>query len=307
MISRMRTSAVEEAGCSRPSELTMWLLLAIAAVSSHAAATGPCEGQHAPLPSFCNVSLPVHARVLELLSQLTVDEKLSLMGTDGAPIPRLKIPQLRWGTECLHGVVKNDYADPAGAQPVHGPVAGGGATVFPQPLCTAASFDRALLGQIGEAIGTEARALNNAGMADGTADAAAFLSCWAPNINIFRDARWGRGSETYGEDVELTSELGVAFVRGLQGNHSRYKRVVATPKHYTGYSVEEVDGISRTYFDSKIPMEDLSDTYLPAWEAVVTKGEVGSIMCSYNAINGTSHICNRYLRTHDVLACAPRN
>ena len=169
----------------------MLLLLAAAArvLSPTAPVPGPCDGGPAhQAPSFCNVSLPVHARVLELLSQLTLDEKLSLMGTDGASIPRLKIPQLRWGTECLHGVVSRDYADPAGTQPLHGPVAGGGATVFPQPLCTAASFDRALLGQIGEAIGTEARALNNAGMAAGTADATAFLSCWAPNINVISSA-----------------------------------------------------------------------------------------------------------------------
>ena len=92
--------------------------------------------------------------------------------------------------------------------------------------------------------------------------------------------RWGRGSETYGDDPALTSELAVAFVRGLQGNHTKYRRVIATPKHYTGYSVEEVDGFSRTYFPGKFPAQDLTETYLPAWKAVVQKGNVGSVMCS---------------------------
>jgi hypothetical protein len=168
---------------------------AAAASSRSAAVVGPCDpGRPAPLPGFCNTSMPVQMRVRELLGELTLAEQISLMGSDGAAVPRLGIPQLRWGTECLHGVVKNDYVDPPGTPPLNGPGDGKGATVFPQPLCTAASFSRGLLGRIGEAIGTEARALNNVGMAAGTADATSFLSCWAPNINIYRDARWGRGS-----------------------------------------------------------------------------------------------------------------
>lgn len=145
---------------------------------------GPCDGLNAELP-FCNMQLSVAGRVADLIGRLNMTERLSLMSSDGAEIERLGLPQLRWGTECLHGVVVNDYIDPPGTQPLSGGGLSGGATVFPQPLCTAASFDRRLLGQIGEAIGNEARGMNNGGPS--AADSTGYLSCWAPNINIFRE------------------------------------------------------------------------------------------------------------------------
>ena len=147
------------------------------------AAGGPCELPKNRAAKFCDTSLATADRVKDLVSKLTVAEKISLMGTDGAPIPRLGLPQLMWGTECLHGVDVGEWADPPGSKPVNGPPPGGGATIFPQPLCTAASFDKGLLGEIGVAISTEARALNN----QGGDKAAKYMSCWAPNINIFRE------------------------------------------------------------------------------------------------------------------------
>ena len=268
---------------------------------------------------FCNRSLTTAARVADLVARLTLPEKLGLLSSTNAAVPRLSLPGFAWGNECLHGAVVTADMPVAGTLPPHG------ATVFPQPLGLAAGFSAAQVHAVGEAIGIESRALSNAGAAksDGTP---AFLTCWAPNQNIFRDPRWGRGSETYGESPSLTSEMVVAYVSGLQGsgsgfgsiyevgNNSRdfgsgeffnnsdsnangygkgdaaqYLRVLSTCKHFAAYSLEEVDGESRFWFDAVVGKQDMTDTYLPAFEACVRDAKAAGIMvggCSLSCLSG---------------------
>lgn len=185
-----------------------------AAVALVLLALGAAGGAASAPPQWKNTSLPFAERADDLVASLTILEKLSQMDSNGGPIPRLNISAMVWGNECLHGVVNR--------------IKGGiGATVFPQPIALAATFDKDLVHKIGIAIGDEGRALNNAGRGK-------FLSCWAPNMNIVRDPRWGRGCETFGEDPVLTSSMAVAMVTGHQGNSSRYLKVVSTCKHYAG-------------------------------------------------------------------------
>src|SRR5882762_949134 len=179
--------------------------------------------QPPPERAYRNAKLPVEQRVANLVSQMTLEEKVSQLGHTSAAIPRLGVPQYNWWNEGLHGVAR-----------------AGNATVFPQAIGLAATFDEPLMHQIGDVISTEFRAKYYADMhKDGSTDWYKGLTVWSPNINIFRDPRWGRGQETYGEDPYLTARMGVAFVTGLQGNDPKYLKTVATPKHFAVHSGPE--------------------------------------------------------------------
>jgi beta-glucosidase len=218
----------------------------------------------AALP-FRNPSLPIDQRVDDLVGRLTLEEKVSQLIDRAAPIPRLDIPAYNWWNEGLHGIARSGFA-----------------TMFPQAIGNAATWDAPLVHSIGEVVSTEARAKYNDAIAHGNHDRYFGLTIWSPNINIFRDPRWGRGQETYGEDPFLTARLGTAFVEGIQGDDPRYFRAIATPKHYAVHSGPES---TRHKADVDPTPHDLWDTYLPAFRATITEGHADSIMCSYNAVD----------------------
>lgn len=218
---------------------------------------------------FQDPRLDLDTRLDDLASRLTLEEKASLMLHDAAGIPRLGIRPYPWWSECLHGVARN-----------------GRATVFPQAIGMAAAFDPDLMRRVGEAISDEARAKYEQAVRRGNFRRYAGLTFWTPNINIFRDPRWGRGQETYGEDPCLTATLGVAFVRALQGDDERHLKIAACAKHYAAHSGPER---LRHEFDAVVSERDLRDTYLPAFEALVREGRVEIVMGAYNRVNG--HPC----------------
>jgi beta-glucosidase len=214
---------------------------------------------------FRNPALPIEKRVDDLVSRVTLEEKVSQLIDRAAPIPRLDVPAYNWWNEGLHGIARSGYA-----------------TLFPQAIGNAATWDVPLLHSIGTVVSTEARAKYNDAIRHGNHDRFYGLTIWSPNINIFRDPRWGRGQETYGEDPFLTSRLGVAFVKGIQGDDPNYFRAIATPKHYAVHSGPET---TRHKVDIDPSEHDLWDTYLPAFRATITEGKADSIMCSYNAVD----------------------
>ena len=187
----------------------------------------------------------------------------------------MQVPEYDWWSEALHGVAN-----------------AGIATVFPEPIGLAATFDAPLIHEMAVVIGTEARAKHHQAVRAGRRDIMEGLDFWSPNINIFRDPRWGRGQETYGEDPFLTARMGVAFVTGLQGDDPKYYRVVSTPKHYAVHSGPEP---SRHSIDIQVSKHDMEDTYLPAFRATVTEGKAGSVMCAYNRVNGEPACANTFL------------
>ncbi len=201
-----------------------------------------------------------------LVAQMTLREKIAQMLHAAPPIPRLGVPAYNWWNECLHGVAR-----------------AGRATVFPQAIGMAATFNEPLVGKIAEAISDEARAKHHQALRQDHRGMYVGLTFWSPNINIFRDPRWGRGQETYGECPFLTSRLGVAFVKGLQGDDPRYLKLVATPKHYAVHSGPEH---LRHSFNAEVGQRDLRETYLPAFEACVREGGAWSVMGAYNRTNG---------------------
>ena len=217
-------------------------------------------------PDYLNPDLPVKKRVDDLVSRMTLEEKISQMVNDAAAIDRLNIPEYNWWNECLHGVAR-----------------AGVATVFPQAIGLAATWDTNLMFQIADVISTEARAKHNEFLRKGYRGIYSGLTFWSPNINIFRDPRWGRGQETYGEDPYLTSRMGIEFVRGLQGNDPKYFKVISTPKHYAVHSGPEP---LRHSFDAIISKHDLYDTYLPAFESCIKEAGAFSVMCAYNSFMG---------------------
>lgn len=217
-------------------------------------------------PIYLDPDQPLEKRVDDLVSRLTLEEKVSQMIYASSAIPRLGIPEYNWWNECLHGVA-----------------AAGIATVFPQAIGMAASFNDKLLYRVACAISDEARAKHHEFVRQGDRGIFKGLTFWSPNINIFRDPRWGRGQETYGEDPYLTGRMGVAFVKGLQGDHPKYLKVVATPKHYAVHSGPEP---LRHSFDARVSQKDLRETYLPAFKECVKEGKAGSIMGAYNRTNG---------------------
>jgi beta-glucosidase len=215
---------------------------------------------------FQNPSLPMEQRVADLVGRLTPEEKVSQMTMTAAAIPRLGIPEYTWWNEGLHGVARSGYA-----------------TVFPQAIGLAATWDTRLMHSVGDTISTEARAKYSDAIAHDNHRIYFGLTIWSPNINIFRDPRWGRGQETYGEDPYLTSRMGLAFVTGLQGDDPKYLKVVATPKHFAVHSGPEQ---LRHEFDVKPSSQDLEATYLPAFHTTIMEGHAASTMCAYNAIDG---------------------
>jgi len=215
---------------------------------------------------FKNPSLSINQRVDDLVSRMTLDEKISQMMNEAVSIPRLGIPFYDWWNEGLHGVART-----------------GVATVFPQAIGMAATFNDSLLYNVATVISDEFRAKYNAYIKDTKNYGLIGLTIWSPNINIFRDPRWGRGQETYGEDPYLTSRMGVAFVKGLQGNDPVYLKTVSTPKHYAVHSGPEP---LRHKFDIDVSQRDLLDTYTPAFEACIKEGKAFSIMSAYNSFRG---------------------
>ncbi len=215
------------------------------------------------------------ARAKALVAKMTLAEKVAQLQNDAPAIPRLGVPAYDWWNEGLHGNARDGYA-----------------TVFPQAIGLAASWDAPLLEAVGTTVAVEARAKFNlvgAGQAHGRYQG---LTIWSPNINIDRDPRWGRGQETYGEDPFLTGRLAVAFVRGIQGDDPRHPRAIATPKHFVAHSGPER---GRDGFDAAVSPHDLEDSYLPAFRAAITEGGAGSLMCSYNALDGVPMCANAAL------------
>jgi beta-glucosidase len=207
------------------------------------------------------------ARAAQLVARMTLEEKAAQLGNDAPAIPRLNIPKYNWWNEGLHGVARAGYA-----------------TVFPQAVGMAATWDEVLMHDVGDVIATEFRAKYLATRApDGGADWYRGLTVWSPNINIFRDPRWGRGQETYGEDPYLTSRIAINFIHGLQGDDATSYKTIATAKHFAVHSGPESN---RHREDVHPSPHDLEDTYLPAFRATVTEGKVASVMCAYNAVNG---------------------
>ena len=228
---------------------------------------------------FQNPKLSSDKRADDLISRLTLDEKVSLMMHQSPAIERLGVPGFQWWNEALHGVGRN-----------------GKATVFPITMAMASSFDDALLQEVYTAVSDEARAKNQMAKESGRVRQYQDLSFWTPNINIFRDPRWGRGQETYGEDPFLTSRMGVAVVRGLQGpDDSPYRKTLACAKHFAVHSGPEWNRHSFNVTD--VPLRDLWETYLPAFKALVQEAGVEEVMCAYQRIDGEP-CCgnNRYLK-----------
>jgi beta-glucosidase len=219
------------------------------------------------LPSYQDPDQPMDTRVADLVSRMTLEEKVSQMVHDAPAIKRLGIPAYNWWNECLHGVGR-----------------AGIATVFPQAIGMAATWDPDLMYRTAVAISDEARAKHHAALdEEGGVDQYYGLTFWTPNINIFRDPRWGRGQETYGEDPYLTARMGVAFIKGLQGDDPTYLKTVATSKHYAVHSGPEHE---RHHFDAVASERDMRETYLPAFEVTVKEAGVYSIMGAYNRTNG---------------------
>jgi beta-glucosidase len=217
-------------------------------------------------------SAPIDQRVADLIGRMTLDEKVHQMQNAAPAIPRLGVPSYEYWNEALHGVAR-----------------GGEATVFPQAIAMAATWDKALLHAEGNTIGVEGRARFNQAQRGGNHDRYFGLTFWAPNINIFRDPRWGRGQETLGEDPFLTGILATEFVRGIQGDDPHYLQAIATPKHFAVHSGPEP---LRHGFNVDPTARDLSETYLSAFRRTVVEGHAHSIMCAYNAINGKPACAN---------------
>jgi beta-glucosidase len=237
------------------------------------AALGPAAYTQQAPPAYKDPKLPIEQRVDDLVYRMTLEEKIPQLGHTAAAVPRLGIPEYNWWNEGLHGVAR-----------------AGEATVFPQAIGLAATFDEPLVHQIADVISTEFRAkYSQAVHPDGSSDWYRGLTVWSPNINIFRDPRWGRGQETYGEDPYLTARLGVAFVTGLQGNDPNYLKTVATPKHFAVHSGPES---TRHTVDVQASRHDMEDTYLPAFRATVIEGKAESVMCAYNSLNGQPACAN---------------
>ncbi|MEN6358187.1 MAG: glycoside hydrolase family 3 C-terminal domain-containing protein [Armatimonadota bacterium] len=230
--------------------------------------------------TYINTDLPAHERARDLVSRMTLEEKVPQLMHDAPAIERLGVPAYNWWNECLHGVGR-----------------AGTATVFPQAIGMAATWDPELIHEVATAISDEARAKHHEALRQGEHGMYQGLTFWSPNINIFRDPRWGRGHETYGEDPYLTGRMGVAFVKGLQGDDPKYLKLVATPKHFAAHSGPEA---LRHEFNVNISKKDLYETYLPAFRECVIEGKAESVMGAYNSLYGDPCNANRLL-LQDIL------
>ncbi len=242
---------------SIPAQALVSLALVVA-LTAHA--------QQSPGSPYQDVRLPVALRVDDLVTRMTIKEKVSQMQNHAKAIPRLGVAAYDWWSEALHGVARN-----------------GVATVFPQAIGMAATWDPALIQAEADVISTEARAKHHEAVRNNERGIYQGLTFWSPNVNIFRDPRWGRGQETYGEDPFLTSRIAVGFVRGLQGDDPRYLKVIATPKHFAVHSGPDPQ---RHMFDARTSRRDLYETYLPAFEACLTEAGAWSVMGAYNRYEG---------------------
>ncbi|MGD1106004.1 MAG: glycoside hydrolase family 3 C-terminal domain-containing protein [Terracidiphilus sp.] len=233
-------------------------------------------GQNAEKPAYLNPNLPAEQRAADLVHRMTLEEKASQLVNQARPIPRLGVKGYDWWSEALHGVAVV------------------GTTEFPEPIGLASTFDTPGIHAMAIDIGTEARVIYAQSAAANDGDSLIFhgLDFWAPNLNIFRDPRWGRGQETYGEDPFLTARMAVAFVTGMQGDDPHYYRVISTPKHFAVHSGPEP---TRHFTDVDVSKHDELDTYLPAFRAAVTEGKAGSVMCAYNGIKGQPACANEFL------------
>jgi len=257
----------------------LFLRAAAAAVATLAvppAARGSAGAEQA----FRDVSLSLERRVDALIAELTLDEKVSQLTDSSAAIERLGIPAYHWWNEALHGIAR-----------------AGVATVFPQAIGMAATWNEALIHEIGDTVGTEGRAKYNDAIAAGKHDQYYGLTFWSPNINLFRDPRWGRGQETYGEDPVLTAMLGGAYVRGLQGDDPRYLKVAACAKHFAVHSGPEA---TRHHFNVDVDPRDLREFYLYAFRELVRDDGVAGVMSAYNSVDGKPVSINAAL-LHDIL------
>jgi len=264
------------------------------AVSEKGGSTGSSEEYPLPCTSspsmnlpFCNISLPVSVRVQDLISRLSISDKINQFSKWGyaSEIKSLKLPGYYWWSEALHGIAESPGIIFKHPTPY--------ATSFPQIIGMGATFDIPLVYKMAETISTEARAFANAGHGG--------LTFWAPTMNIFRDPRWGRGQETPGEDPFTTSQYVEAFVTGMQGGQDpNYLKVSACCKHYAAYSLEDSDGIDRFHFNGIVTDQDWADTYLPAFQTCVERGKASAIMCAYNANNGIPSCADPHLLT-DIL------
>jgi beta-glucosidase len=221
-----------------------------------------------------NPALPAEQRAADLVHRMTVEEKVSQLVNQSRAVPRLNVPSYDWWSEALHGVLRP------------------GVTEFPEPIGLAATFDPDSIHSMAVVIGTEGRIKHAQAVRAGHSDVFEGLDFWAPNLNIFRDPRWGRGQETYGEDPFLAARMGVAYVTGMQGDDPKYYRVISTPKHFAVHSGPEP---TRHTADVAVSKHDEVDTYLPAFRAAVTEGKAGSVMCAYNSINGQPACVNEFL------------
>ena len=253
-------------------------LLRILLLFSALMASGAGAQEAAKLP-YLNPELPPAQRAADLVHRMTLEEKASQLVNSARAIPRLAVPAYNWWSEALHGVQV------------------AGTTEFPEPIGLGATFDAPAIHAMAADIGAEGRVVHAQAVRAGGSTIFHGLDFWAPNVNIFRDPRWGRGQETYGEDPFLTGRMAVAFVTGMQGSNSRYYQAIATPKHFVVHSGPEP---TRHFADVDVSKHDLEDTYLPAFRAAIVQGHAGSVMCAYNAINGQPACANHFLLQHTL-------
>ena len=238
------------------------------------------HAQETAIEKYSNLSLDFETRATDLVSQMTLDEKISQLGAAAPAIPRLNIQEYHWWNECLHGVAR-----------------AGIATVFPQAIGMAASFDTNMMREVANAISDEARAKHHEAQRNKNYEIYTGLTFWSPNVNIFRDPRWGRGHETYGEDPYLTGQMGMQFVKGLQGNDPKYLKLVSTAKHFAVHNGPEPNRHSFNVLPSK---RDLWETYLPAFKDLVVDAKVYSVMGAYNRVDGESASAS-WMLLNDIL------
>lgn len=229
---------------------------------------------------FQNPELPLEERVEDMLSRMSLQEKISQLNYESAAVESLGIPEYNWWNECLHGVARSGIA-----------------TVYPQAIGLAASWDKEMLHRVATAISDEGRAKYHDFISKDKRGIYQGITFWTPNINIFRDPRWGRGMETYGEDPFLTGEMAIQFIEGIQGDDPDYYKAIATAKHFAVHNGPES---SRHYFDARVSEHDLRNTYLPAFEKAVKKASVASVMCAYNRFEGDP-CCGSSLLLQDIL------
>ena len=256
-----------------PSRFPVQVALFVLAVASVIPACAQTESSQ-PL-AYLNPSLPAQQRAHDLVGRMTLEEKATQLEDWATAIPRLGIPDYQTWNEALHGVARAGYS-----------------TVFPQAIGMAATWDKSIVTSMGNIISLEARSKYNQAQREGNHRIFFGLTFWSPNINIFRDPRWGRGQETYGEDPFLTGRMGIAFVNGVQGEDPDHPRAIATSKHFAVHSGPES---LRHGFNVDPSPRDLEETYLPAFRATVTEGHVGSVMCAYNSIDEWPACTNKML------------